>query len=80
MWHCPVPTVTCFVALTCSMAGLAYAMRSLPTGTSYAVWVGICAAPTVAYTMVAGDEMFSRLKVVLLVGIIGCVVGLRLLP
>jgi len=62
------------------MAGLAYAMRSLPTGTSYAVWVGIGAAVTVTYAMVPGDEMFSRLKVVLLVGIIGCVVGLRLLP
>ncbi|MGV8978493.1 MAG: DMT family transporter [Cellulomonas sp.] len=79
-FHRPVPTITFFVALTCSMAGLAYAMRSLPTGTSYAVWVGIGAALTVTYAMVTGDEVFSLLKVVLLVGIVGCVVGLKLLP
>jgi quaternary ammonium compound-resistance protein SugE len=29
------------VALLFSMTGLAFAMRSLPTGTSYAVWVGM---------------------------------------
>jgi quaternary ammonium compound-resistance protein SugE len=31
------------------MAGLAYAMRELPVGTSYAVWVGTGASLTVAY-------------------------------
>jgi quaternary ammonium compound-resistance protein SugE len=31
-----------------SMLGLAYAMRSLPVGTSYAVWVGVGTAVTAA--------------------------------
>ncbi|MGH3969231.1 MAG: DMT family transporter, partial [Mycobacterium sp.] len=35
-----VPSLVFVVALTLSMTGLALAMRSLPTGTSYAVWVG----------------------------------------
>ncbi len=38
------PSVVFGVALILSMAGLAFAMRSLPIGTSYAVWVGIGAA------------------------------------
>ena len=41
---------------TASMAGLAYAMRTLPIGTAYAVWVGIGAALTVAFGMATGDE------------------------
>ena len=40
------PTAVFVVALAASMAGLAYAMRSLPTGTSYAIWVGIGASLT----------------------------------
>lgn len=71
------PSVTFLVSLSLSMAGLAYAMRDLPVGTSYAVWVGIGATLTVAYSMFTGAESVSLMKVLLLVGIIGCVVGLK---
>jgi len=71
------PSVVFLVALALSMAGLAYAMRELPVGTSYAVWVGIGATITVVYAMVTGDETVSLLKVVFLVGIVGCVIGLK---
>ncbi|GLZ50028.1 QacE family quaternary ammonium compound efflux SMR transporter [Actinomycetospora sp. NBRC 106375] len=67
------------VAVVLSMAGLAWAMRSLPTGTAYAVWVGIGAALTVAYAMATGDESVSTLKIVFLVAVVGGVVGLKLL-
>ncbi len=40
------PSVVFGVALLFSMGGLAYAMRDLPTGTAYAVWVGIGAVLT----------------------------------
>lgn len=73
-----VPTVVFFVALGLSMTGLAYAMRELPVGTSYAVWVGIGATLTVVYAMATGDESASPLKILFLVGIVGSVVGLRL--
>lgn len=66
------------VALALSMAGLAFAMRSLPTGTSYAVWVGIGAVLTVAYAMLTGDEAASLIKVMLIAGVVGCIVGLKL--
>ena len=73
------PTLLFTVALTLSMAGLAYAMRELPLGTSYAVWVGIGAVLTVVYAMVTGAESVSLVKLLLLAGIIGCVVGLKVL-
>ncbi|GBE65779.1 QacE family quaternary ammonium compound efflux SMR transporter [Mycobacterium sp. MFM001] len=72
------PSLVFAVSLTLSMAGLAFAMRSLPTGTSYAVWVGIGAALTVAYAMLTGDEAASLVKVVLIAGVVGCIVGLKL--
>jgi quaternary ammonium compound-resistance protein SugE len=74
-----VPTVVFVGALTLSMAGLAMAMRQLPIGTSYAVWVGIGATLTVAYGMVTGAEPASAAKVLLLAGIVACVIGLKAL-
>lgn len=71
------PTIVFGVGMIVSMAGLAYAMRTLPTGTSYAVWVGIGASLTVAYAMATGQESFSLLKALFLVLIIGGVVGLK---
>ncbi|MUN63463.1 QacE family quaternary ammonium compound efflux SMR transporter [Kocuria sediminis] len=65
-------------ALAASMAGLAWAMRDLPVGTAYAVWVGIGAVLTVAYAMATGDELVSALKIVFLLMIIGGVLGLKL--
>jgi quaternary ammonium compound-resistance protein SugE len=73
-----VPSVVFGVTLVASMAGLAYAMRDLPPGTSYAVWVGIGAALTVGYAMLTGAEAVSLIKLALIVGLIGCVVGLKL--
>jgi quaternary ammonium compound-resistance protein SugE len=72
------PTLVFGAALAASMAGLALAMRSLPVGTAYAVWVGIGAALTAGYAMGTGQEPLSAVRVLLLVGIVGCVVGLKL--
>ena len=72
------PTAVFAVALAGSMAGLAWAMRTLPIGTAYAVWVGIGAALTAGYAMWSGNEAVSVVRVLLLAGIVGCVVGLKL--
>ncbi|GMA34836.1 DMT family transporter [Demequina litorisediminis] len=72
------PTITFGIALVASMGGLAYAMRSLPVGTSYAIWVGIGATLTVGYAMATGAEAASLTKILLILGIVGCVVGLKL--
>ena len=71
------PTVVFAVSITASMGGLAYAMRELPIGTAYAVWVGIGAALTVLFAMVSGEEPTSVARVLLLVTLIGSVVGLK---
>jgi quaternary ammonium compound-resistance protein SugE len=47
-------------------------------GTAYAVWVGIGATLTAGYAMWTGDEPLSVVRVLLLAGIVGCVVGLKL--
>ena len=73
-----VPSAVFGVSVVASMVGLAYAMRELPVGTAYAVWVGIGAVLTVVYAMATGGETVSVVKLLLLAGIIGCVIGLKL--
>lgn len=72
------PTVVFAAALLASMGGLAFAMREISTGTAYAVWVGIGAALTVLYAMLFGGDGFSLVKALLIVGLVGCVIGLKL--
>ncbi|WP_297697371.1 multidrug efflux SMR transporter [Mycobacterium sp.] len=72
------PSLVFVVALGLSMAGLATAMRTLPVGTSYAVWVGIGAALTVGYAALTGDEPASLTKLSLIAGIVACIAGLKL--
>lgn len=71
------PSLVFVVSVVLSMLGLGYAMRDLPVGTAYAVWVGIGASLTVAYAMATGAEPVSLVKIVLVLGIIGCVAGLK---
>ncbi|MFB9552153.1 DMT family transporter [Nocardioides luteus] len=73
-----VPSVVFVIALVGSLVGLGLAMRTLPIGTAYAVWVGIGAALTVGYSMMSGDEAVSAVRVVLIVALVGCVIGLKL--
>jgi quaternary ammonium compound-resistance protein SugE len=74
----PAPTVVFAVALALSMAGLGYAMRTLPAGTAYAVWVAVGAGLTVAYGMATGAEPATAVRLLLVVGLVACVVGLKL--
>ena len=73
------PSVVFVGALAASMVGLAIAMRDIPVGTAYAVWVGIGAALTVGYAMFFGGEGVSLVKLLLVIGIVACVVGLKVL-
>ena len=75
-----VPSIVFFVALAVSMGGLGWAVKHIPIGTAYAVWVGIGAALTVSYAILTGDESASVGKVVFIAGIIAAVVGLKLVP
>lgn len=72
------PSVVFFVALVISMGGLAVALRDIPTGTGYAVWVGVGATLTVIYAMIFGGEPVTIIKVILILVLIGCIIGLKL--
>lgn len=74
----PLPTIVFFAALAASMIGLSHAVRTIPLGTAYAVWVGIGAALTVIWGVATGAEAFSWAKVALIAGLVACVVGLKL--
>ena len=72
------PSLVFVVGLVLSMLGLAYAMRELPTGTAYAVWVGIGATATVLYAMATGTEPVFLAKMLFLLMIISGIVGLKM--
>lgn len=73
----PRPTALFLVALVLSMVGLAWAMNDLPTGTAYAVWVGIGVSLTVLWAMVTGKERASLPRILLLLLLVASVVGLK---
>ncbi|MBY0341023.1 MAG: quaternary ammonium compound efflux SMR transporter SugE [Rhodocyclaceae bacterium] len=72
------PTVITVSAMVGSVVLLGLAMRTLPLGTAYAIWVGIGAAGTVIAGIFLFDEptTWLRLGSVALIGL--GVVGLKL--
>ena len=60
-----------------SVLFLAWAMASIPTGTAYAVWVGIGATLTVVWSMAKGDELASPARLALITLLVACVAGLK---
>jgi quaternary ammonium compound-resistance protein SugE len=74
-----VPSLLFGVGLIVSMAGLAYALRTIPVGTGYAIWVGIGAVGTATYGVVALGEPATATRLLCLVAIVAGVVGLKFL-
>ncbi|MFG2166557.1 DMT family transporter [Micromonospora chersina] len=74
----PLPSAVFAVSLVASMAGLAYALRDIPVGTGYAVWVGIGAVGTAVVGMVALGESASLPRIACLLLVVAGVVGLKL--
>ncbi|WP_440899585.1 DMT family transporter [Actinosynnema sp.] len=73
------PSLLFGAALLASMGGLAFALRTIPLGTGYAVWVGIGAVGTVVYGIVALQEPASVLRLLCVALIVGGVLGLKVL-
>ena len=71
------PTVLFFVTSILSLYGLSFAMQTLPTGTAYAVWTATGATLTVAYAMARGTEPRTIGRIALLMGVVACVIGLK---
>ncbi|MCO8121075.1 quaternary ammonium compound efflux SMR transporter SugE [Stieleria sp. TO1_6] len=71
------PSVMTVVALIASMVLLAAAVRELPIGTAYPVWVGIGAAGTALFGIVYLGEPASALRLLFLLLLIVAIVGLK---
>lgn len=74
----PLPTVVFVVALVGSMVGLSHAVRDIPLGVAYSVWVGVGATLTFAYTVTLGGAHTTPLQVAFACGLVACIVGLKL--
>ncbi|MGO3363605.1 MAG: DMT family transporter [Corynebacterium sp.] len=73
-----LPIAVFLGGLTVSMVGLGWAMREIPVGTAYAVWVAVGAVTTVALSAAMGEETLNPAKMIFLAMIIGGVVGLKM--
>ena len=72
------PSVGTVVAMIGSVVLLGIAMRSLPVGTAYAVWVGIGAVGTVALGIALFGEPAGALRMASVALIVAGIVGLKL--
>ncbi|HLL00290.1 MAG TPA: quaternary ammonium compound efflux SMR transporter SugE [Myxococcaceae bacterium] len=72
------PSVLTLAAMGLSFYLLARAVRTLPIGTAYAVWVGIGAVGTAVVAMLFMGESRNLLRVGSIMLIVAGVIGLRL--
>jgi quaternary ammonium compound-resistance protein SugE len=71
-------TLGFLASVTLSMGMLEVAARSIPLGTAYAVWTGIGALGTVVIGMVWFGEPSTTVRLLLIVGLVACIAGLKL--
>jgi quaternary ammonium compound-resistance protein SugE len=72
------PTVWTVTAMITSIVLLGIALRTLPVGTGYAVWVGIGAVGTAILGIILFGESREPLRIACLALIVAGVIGLRL--
>jgi len=74
----PRPTQATMGSIIVSLGLLGIAMKSLPLGTAYAVWVGVGAVGTAALGIVLFGEPANVMRVVSLGLIVAGIIGLKL--
>ncbi len=74
----PWPTVGTAVSMVISLGLLGIAMKSLPVGTAYAVWVGVGAVGTAILGIVLFGESANLMRLLSLGLIVAGIVGLKL--
>ncbi len=72
------PSVWTAVAMAISLWLLGIAMKGLPVGTAYSVWVGIGAVGTVFLGIVLFDEPANTARLISVAFIISGIIGLKL--
>lgn len=73
-----LPTIPTALALILSFALLAYASKTLPIGTAYAVWTGIGVFGTAIFGIILFDEPYTWIRLVCIFLIFIGIVGLKL--
>ncbi|MCF7201746.1 quaternary ammonium compound efflux SMR transporter SugE [Pseudomonas oligotrophica] len=74
----PLPTLFTLVTMAASFYLLAQAMKTLPVGTAYAVWVGIGAVGTVLLGILVFGEQAGPWRLLSLALLLGGLIGLKL--
>lgn len=72
------PSVATIAAMVISLGLLGVAMKSIPVGTSYAIWVGVGAVGTAALGMLLFGEPANLARLISLGLIVAGIVGLKL--
>jgi quaternary ammonium compound-resistance protein SugE len=72
------PSLGTAASMIVSLGLLGLAMKSLPVGTAYAIWVGVGAVGTVILGIVLFNEPVNALRIGSIVLIIAGLVGLKL--
>ena len=72
------PTVWTLLSMTLSVVLLGLAVKTLPLGTAYAVWVGVGAIGTAILGMMLFNEPANAARVLSLALILAGIVGLKL--
>jgi quaternary ammonium compound-resistance protein SugE len=72
------PTLATVLAILASFSLMAFALKSLPFGTAYAIWTGIGAAGSIILGMVIFSEPTDPFRLVCLTLIVAGMVGLKL--
>jgi quaternary ammonium compound-resistance protein SugE len=72
------PSVITIIAMVVSMTLLAWAMKTLPTGTAYAVWTGIGAVGAAITGILLLGESANPMRLASLALIVIGIIGLKL--
>ena len=72
------PTVWTVLTMTISLWLLGIAMKSLPVGTAYAIWVGVGAVGTVIFGIIMLAEPITAGRIISVLLIIAGIIGLKL--
>ncbi|MBC3806312.1 quaternary ammonium compound efflux SMR transporter SugE [Undibacterium seohonense] len=72
------PSLITVAAMLISVVLLGYAMKTLPVGTAYAIWVGVGALGTAVFGIVLFGEPLNLIRVLSLVLILCGIIGLKL--
>ena len=73
-----VPSILAVSAMIASIVCLAFALKSLPVGTAYAVWTGIGAVGTAILGMYLFQEPATSLRLGSIALVVAGIVGLKL--